>query len=31
LLLMIPGNGCRRLKGRDCDSPALKPSLSSNK
>jgi hypothetical protein len=31
LLLMIPGNGCRRLKGRNCDSPALKPSLSSNK
>lgn len=30
LLLMIPGNGCRRLKGRYCDSPALKPSLSSN-
>ena len=31
LLLMIQGNGCRRLKGRNCDSPALKPSLSSNK
>ena len=31
LLLMIPGNGCRRPKGRNCDSPALKLSLSSQK